>query len=97
MTTSRLRATKHVPRISPYSPASIDPGFVDIGLVRLSQSVKQQMLHIHTRTDRQTDKQIDREAGRQTDEQADRHTHIHAHTHTRTHAHTRARRKQGML
>ena len=37
---SRRRARKHVPRVSPYSPASIDPGFVDIGLVRLSQSVK---------------------------------------------------------
>ena len=39
-TTSRQRATKHVPRISPYSPASIDPEFVEIGLVQLSQSVK---------------------------------------------------------
>ena len=39
-TTSRRRATKHVPRVSPYSPASIDPGFVEIGLVQLSQSVK---------------------------------------------------------
>ena len=39
-TTSRRRATKHVPRVSPYSPASIDPEFVEIGLVQLSQSVK---------------------------------------------------------
>ena len=39
-TTSRRRATKYVPRVSPYSPASIDPGFVEIGLVQLSQSVK---------------------------------------------------------
>ena len=39
-TTSRRRATKHVPRVSPYSPASIDPGFVEVGLVQLSQSVK---------------------------------------------------------
>ena len=39
-TTSRRRATKHLPRVSPYSPASIDPGFVEIGLVQLSQSVK---------------------------------------------------------
>ena len=39
-TTSRRRATKHVPRLSPYSPASIDPGFVEIGLVQLSQSSK---------------------------------------------------------
>ena len=29
--TSRQRATKHVPRGSPYAPASIDPGFVEIG------------------------------------------------------------------
>ena len=39
-TSLRRRATKHVPRVSPYSPASIDPGFVEIGLVQLSQSVK---------------------------------------------------------
>ena len=40
-TTSRRRATKHVPRVSPYSPASsIDTGFVEIGLAQLSQSVK---------------------------------------------------------
>ena len=33
MTTSRGRATKHVPRVSPYSHASsIDPRFVEIGL-----------------------------------------------------------------
>ena len=31
---------KNVPRVSPYSPASIDPGFVEIDLVQLSQSVK---------------------------------------------------------
>ena len=34
--TSRRRAAKHVPRVSPYSLASIDPGFVEIGLVQLS-------------------------------------------------------------
>ena len=39
-TTSRQRATRRVPRVSPYTPASIDPGFVGIGLVQLSQSVK---------------------------------------------------------
>ena len=39
-TTSRQRAMKHVPRVSPYSPASVDPGFVEIGLVRLSQFSK---------------------------------------------------------
>ena len=31
-TTSRQLTTKRVPRVSPYSPASIDPGFVEIGL-----------------------------------------------------------------
>ena len=39
-TTSRRSATKHIPRVSPYLPASIDPGFVEIDLVQLSQSVK---------------------------------------------------------
>ena len=38
-TTSRRHATKHAPRVSPYSPASIGPGFVGIGLVQLPQSV----------------------------------------------------------
>ena len=40
-TTSRQRATKHVQRVSQYSPASVDPRFVEIGLVlvQLSQSV----------------------------------------------------------
>ena len=33
---SRPHARKHVPRVSPYSPASIDPGFVEIGLSQLS-------------------------------------------------------------
>ena len=39
-TTSRRRSTKRVPPVSPYSPTSIDPGFVEVGLVQLSQSVK---------------------------------------------------------
>ena len=52
-TTSRRRATKHVPRVSPYSPASIDTGFVEIGLVQLSQSVKTTNV-THTLTDTQT-------------------------------------------
>ena len=39
-TTSRRRPTKHAPRLSPYSPASIDPGFAKVGLVQLSQSEK---------------------------------------------------------
>ena len=52
-TTSRRRATKPVPRVSSYSPASRDPGFVDIGLVQLSQSVKTMNVkhtHIHRQT-----------------------------------------------
>ena len=53
-TTSRRRATKHVSRVSPYSPASTDPGFVEIGLVQLSQSVKNTNV-AHTQTDGQTD------------------------------------------
>ena len=53
-TTSRQRATKRVPRVSPYSPASIDPGFVEIGLVQLSQAVKTTNV-THTHTHRQTD------------------------------------------
>ena len=36
-TTPRRRATKHVPRISTYSPTSIDPGFVEIVFVQLSR------------------------------------------------------------
>ena len=56
-TTSRRCATNHVPRVSPYSPASIDPGFVETGLVQLSQSVTTTNgTHRHTQTDRQTDK-----------------------------------------
>ena len=39
-TISGRRAAKHVPRVSPHSPASIYPGFVEIGPVQLSQSVK---------------------------------------------------------
>ena len=50
-TNSRWRATKQGPRVSPYSPASIDPGFVEIGLVHLSQSVKTtNVTHTHTQT-----------------------------------------------
>ena len=55
-TTSRRSATKHVPRVSPYSPASIDPGFVVIGLVQLSQSVKTTNV-THRQAGRQTDRQ----------------------------------------
>ena len=58
-TTSRRRATKHVPRVSPYSPASINPGFVEIGLVQLSKSVKatNDVTHTQYTADRQTDGQ----------------------------------------
>ena len=45
-TTSRRRVTKHVPCVSPYSPASIDPGFVEIGFALVKT-----MLHIHRQTD----------------------------------------------
>ena len=50
-TTSRRRATKHVPRVSPYSPASIDPRFVEIDIVQLSQ-ISKNMNVAHTLTDR---------------------------------------------
>ena len=49
-TNSRRRATQHVPRVSIYSPASIDPEFAEIGLVQLSQSVKT-MNVTHTQTE----------------------------------------------
>ena len=53
-TTSRRRTKNHVPRVSPYSPASIDIGFVEIGLAQLSPSVKttNSMSHTRTHTDR---------------------------------------------
>ena len=54
-TTSRLRATKHASCVSPYSLASIDPGFVEIGLVQLSQSEKTtNITHTYAQSDRQT-------------------------------------------
>ena len=49
-TNSRRCAKKSIPRVSPYSPASIDPGFVQIGLVQFSQSVKTTNV-THTPTD----------------------------------------------
>ena len=53
--TSRLRATKRVPRVSPYSPASMDPEFVESGLVQLSQSAKTtNVTHTLTQTAGQT-------------------------------------------
>ena len=46
---SRRHAMEHVPRVSPYSPDSIDPGFVEIGLEQFSQSVKTtNVTHTHT-------------------------------------------------
>ena len=51
---SRLHAMEHVPRVSPKYPDSIDPGFLEIGLVQLSQSVKTRMLHTDAHTYRQT-------------------------------------------
>ena len=50
-TNSRRCATKHVPRVSLYSTASINLGFVEIGLVQLSQSVKTtNVTHTHRHT-----------------------------------------------
>ena len=44
---------KHVLRVSPYSPASIYTGFVEIGLVQRSQSEKTtNVTHTHTKRDR---------------------------------------------
>ena len=56
---SRPQARKHVPRVSLYSPAYIDPGFTEIGLVQLSQSVKTTNV-THTLTDTKTDGRTDR-------------------------------------
>ena len=50
-TTSRRRTKRHVPCVRPHSLASIDPEFVEIGLVQLSQSVKTTNV-THTHTDR---------------------------------------------
>ena len=36
VTTSRRHATRHIPRVSSYTPTSIDPGFVEVGLVHPS-------------------------------------------------------------
>ena len=55
-TNARRRAAQDVPRISPHSPASIDPGFVEIGLVQLSQPVKKANV-AHTDRRRQTKKE----------------------------------------
>ena len=57
-TTSTRRATKHVPRVSPYSPASMDPGFVEIALVQLSRFSKNDKCY--TYTDRYTAIRTDR-------------------------------------
>ena len=54
-TASNLRrhARKHVTHVRQYSPASIDPGFVEIGLVQISQKVKTTDV-THTDRHRQT-------------------------------------------
>ena len=50
-TTSRRHVMKHVTRGRPHSPASIDPEFVEIGLVQPSQSVKTTNVTLtHTQT-----------------------------------------------
>ena len=53
-TASRRHETKHVPRVSLYSPASIDPGFVEIGLVQTALAIRNND-ECYTYTDRQTD------------------------------------------
>jgi len=45
-------ARRNIPRVSPYSPASMDPGFVEIDIVQLSQAVNTTNV---THTDTQTD------------------------------------------
>ena len=67
--TSRRRATKHAPHVSPYSPASIDPGFVGIG-PRTALEIIENHILTDRQTDRQTDIQTDRHTNRQTDRQA---------------------------
>ena len=57
VTTSRRRAMKYVPRVSPCSPAPVDPWFVEIGLVQLPQSGKTTNV-IHTQADGHTDRLI---------------------------------------
>ena len=51
VTTSRWRAKTHVSHIRPYSAASIDPGFVEIGFVQLSPSAKNDECYTHIHTD----------------------------------------------
>ena len=52
-TTSKRLATQHVPRVSTYSPASVDPGFMEMGLVQLSSVVKMtNVTHTHIQTDK---------------------------------------------
>ena len=58
-TTSKWRATKHVPRVIPCSLVSIDPEFVEIGLVQLSKSIKTtNVAHTHIDTHRRTGRLI---------------------------------------
>ena len=54
-TSSRRLDKKFVPRVSPYSRASAEPEFVEIGLIQLSQSVNPtNVTHTH-KTDREKD------------------------------------------
>ena len=46
-TSSKRSATKHVPRVSQYFHDSIYLGFVEIGLVQLSQSLKRTIVTTH--------------------------------------------------
>ena len=58
-TTSRRHVMKPGPHVRPHSRASIDPEFVEIGIVQLSQSVKtSNVTHTGRYTDGQTDEQI---------------------------------------
>ena len=54
---SRPHARKHVTHVSPYSPASIDPAFVEIVLLQPRQSIKTTNV-THAMTDAQTDRLI---------------------------------------
>ena len=56
---SRRRAKKHVPRVSPYSPASIDPGVCGNRLRTALAISKNVECYTHTDTRKQTDKTIE--------------------------------------
>ena len=62
---TRDGARRNTFHVGPHSPVSIDPGFVKIGLVQLSQSVKTTNV-THTLTGTQTDRRTNRQKDRQT-------------------------------